>query len=65
MEAAVLQGLKRLDKVDPTVKDFFAEPARKLLAESDADPVDALAAALACMSGFQEVPQDRSLLTQV
>lgn len=62
MNAAVIQNLNRLDKVDPELKNFFADPARKLL--KDADPVNTLAAALACMSGFLEVPQDRSLLTQ-
>ena len=63
MDAAVIQNLNRLDKVDPELKNFFADPARKLL--KDADLVNTLAAALACMSGFLEVPQDRSLLTQV
>lgn len=63
MEASVKQALKRLDKVDPEVKAFFTGAA-KTVAEG-ADPVDALAAALGCLSGLTEVPQDRSLLTQV
>ena len=63
MQASVKQALRRLDNVDPGVKEFF-KGAAKTVAEG-ADPVDALAAALGCMSGFTEVPQDRSLLTQV
>ena len=63
MQASVKQALRRLDNVDPGVKEFF-KGAATTVAEG-ADPVDALAAALGCMSGFTEVPQDRSLLTQV
>lgn len=63
MQASVKQALRRLDNVDPEVKEFFMGAA-KTVAEG-ADPVDALAAALGCMSGFTEVPKDRSLLTQV
>ena len=63
MQSSVKQALRRLDNVDPGVKEFF-KGAAKTVAEG-ADPVDALAAALGCMSGFTEVPQDRSLLTQV
>ena len=63
MQASVKQALRRLDNVDPEVKEFFMGAA-KTVAEG-ADPVQALAAALGCMSGFTEVPQDRSLLTQV
>lgn len=63
MQASVKQALRRLDNVDPGVKEFF-KGAAKTVADG-ADPVDALAAALGCMSGFTEVPKDRSLLTQV
>ncbi|KAL3136406.1 hypothetical protein ABBQ38_005663 [Trebouxia sp. C0009 RCD-2024] len=62
MQASVKQALRRLDNVDPGVKEFF-KGAAKTVADG-ADPVDALAAALGCMSGFTEVPKDRSLLTQ-
>lgn len=63
MQASVKQALRRLDNVDPGVKEFFMGAAKTV--SEGADPVDALAAALGCMSGFTEVPQDRSLLTQV
>lgn len=63
MQASVKQALRRLDRVDPEVKAFFTGAA-KTVAEG-ADPVDALAAALGCLSGLTEVPKDRSLLTQV
>ena len=63
MQASVRQALRRLDNVDPGVKEFFMGAAKTV--SEGADPVDALAAALGCMSGFTEVPQDRSLLTQV
>lgn len=62
MQASVKQALRRLDKVDPEVKAFFTSAARTVAA--GADPVDALAAALGCLSGLTEVPRDRSLLTQ-
>ena len=63
MQASVKQALRRLDNVDPEVKEFFMGAAKTVV--EGADPVQALAAALGCMSGFTEVPQDRSLLTQV
>lgn len=64
MQASVKQALRRLDKVDPEVKAFFLPSAAKTVA-AGADPIDALAAALGCLSGLTEVPKDRSLLTQV
>lgn len=63
MQASVKQALRRLDQVDPEVKAFFKSAATTVAA--GADPVDALAAALGCLSGLTEVPKDRSLLTQV
>lgn len=63
MQASVKQALRRLDNVDPEVKAFFMGAAQTVAAS--ADPVDALASALGCLSGLTEVPQDRSLLTQV
>ena len=63
MQASVKQALRRLDRVDPEVKAFFTSAAKTVAA--GADPVDALAAALGCLSGLTEVPKDRSLLTQV
>lgn len=51
------QVLRRLDNVDPGVKEFFA-PAAKLVLESD-DPQNAMCAALAALSGLLEVPKPR------
>ena len=49
--------LRRLDNVDPGVKEFFA-PAAQLVLESD-DPHNAMCAALAALSGLMEVPKPR------
>ena len=53
--------LTKLDKVEEGVIHFFEPAAERLLAS--AQPVRVLAAALAAMSGFQTVPNPRSLLT--
>ena len=62
MAASARQVLRRLDKVDADVQRFF-EPAADAVLASGADARDALAAALAAMSGLLEVPQERSLLS--
>jgi ATP-dependent RNA helicase DDX21 len=62
MEAAVKQVVRRLDNVDPAMTAWFAPAATTVCEHSD--PVQALAAALAAMSGMQGVPKPRSLLTQ-
>ena len=49
--------LRRLDNVDPGVKEFFA-PAAKLVLQSE-DPQNAMCAALAALSGLMEVPKPR------
>ena len=62
MAASARQVLRRLDRVDADVAKFF-EPAADAVLESGANARDALAAALAAMSGLLEVPQERSLLS--
>ena len=49
--------LRRLDNVDDKVKAFFAPAATAVLDNSDAH--NALAAALAALSGIIEVPKQR------
>jgi len=51
------QVLRRLDNVDEKVKAFFAPAATAVLDNSDAH--NALAAALAALSGIIEVPKQR------
>ena len=63
MQASVRQVLRRLDKVDPGMRDFFMTAAKTVC--EGTDPAAALAAALASLSGISSVPQSRSLLTQV
>jgi hypothetical protein len=53
----------RLDEVAPEVLEFF-EPAARIVMASP-DPMRAMAAALATLSGITERPLSRSLLTQV
>ena len=55
--AGCAQVLRRLDNVDDKVKAFFAPAARAVLDNSDAH--NALAAALAALSGIIEVPKQR------
>lgn len=62
MSASARQVMRRLDRVDADVKAFF-EPAADAVLGSGADARDALAAALAAMSGLLEVPKERSLLS--
>lgn len=62
MRAASLQVANRLDKVDPAVVKFFEPAAERLLQVQD--PHFSLAASLAALSGFTEVPKPRSLITQ-
>lgn len=62
MAASARQVMRRLDRVDADVKAFF-EPAADAVLGSGADARDALAAALAAMSGLLEVPKERSLLS--
>lgn len=62
MAASARQVMRRLDRVDANVKTFF-EPAADAVLGSGADARDALAAALAAMSGLLEVPKERSLLS--
>ena len=57
LHARLRQVLRRLDNVDPGVKEFFA-PAAKLVLQSE-DPQDAMCAALAALSGLMEVPKPR------
>ena len=64
MHASARNMLRRLDLVDADIKAFF-DPAAETVLASGYDPKDALARALAAMSGINEVPQPRSLLTQV
>ncbi len=59
--AASRSVLNRLDKVEPGVIDFFEPAAERLLAAGS--PAKVLAAALAAMSGFRNVPAPKSLLT--
>lgn len=60
MTAASKNVLTRLDKVEQDVIDFFVPAAERLLASGQPERV--LAAALASMSGFRNVPAPRSLL---
>ena len=62
MAASARQVMRRLDRVDANVKTFF-EPAADAVLGSGANARDALAAALAAMSGLLEVPKERSLLS--
>ncbi|KAK9839323.1 hypothetical protein WJX81_008091 [Elliptochloris bilobata] len=62
MSASAKQVLRRLDNVDEKVKAFFGPAATAVLDNSDAH--NALAAALAALSGIIEVPKQRSLLSQ-
>ena len=55
--AGCAQVLRRLDNVDDKVKAFFAPAAKAVLDNSDAH--NALAAALAALSGIIEVPKQR------
>ena len=64
MHASARNMLRRLDLVDEDIKSFF-DPAAETVLASGYDPKEALARALAAMSGINEVPQPRSLLTQV
>lgn len=48
---------KRLDNIDEDVKAFFRPAADAVLA--NADPHNAMAAALAALSGIMKVPQER------
>ncbi|EFN52705.1 hypothetical protein CHLNCDRAFT_36787, partial [Chlorella variabilis] len=61
IEAAAKQVMYRLDGVDAEVRKYFTPVAKMLL--SSRDPQEALEAALAALSGIQEVPEPRSLLT--
>ena len=51
------QVARRLDNVDDDVKAFFRPAADAVLA--NADPHNAMAAALAALSGILQVPKDR------
>lgn len=53
--------LSKLDRVEGDVIDFFMPAASRLIAGPHPERV--LAAALAAMSGFRNVAQERSLLT--
>ncbi|GFH20145.1 uncharacterized protein HaLaN_17222 [Haematococcus lacustris] len=53
--------LNQLDKVDPSIINFFVPAAEKLLGSEQ--PSRVLAAALAALGGFRRAPQPRSLLT--
>ncbi len=53
----------RLDMVDKAMLSFFQPAAEKVM--SSADPTNAMAAALAALSGIKEIPKPRSLLAQV
>ena len=58
-----MQVVNRLDQVSPEVLEFF-HPAAQIVMSS-ADPLGAMAAALATLSGITQRPKPRSLLTQV
>lgn len=62
LRAASRQVATRLDAVDPDVIKFFEPAAERLLQVKD--PHHCLAASLAALSGFTEVPKPRSLITQ-
>ena len=55
--ASAKQVAQRLDRIDADVKEFFRPAAQAVLA--NADPQDAMAAALAALSGIQSVPKER------
>ena len=57
MAASAKQVMRRLDNIDPDVKSFFMPAASAVLA--NADPHNAMAAALAALSGIMEVPTSR------
>lgn len=57
MQASVKQVLRRLDNLDDEIISFFSPAAATVLA--GADPHDALARALAALSGVLEVPKQR------
>lgn len=57
MAASARQVATRLDNIDPGVKAFFKPAAEAVLA--NADPHDAMSAALAALSGIMAVPKDR------
>ncbi|GIL46032.1 hypothetical protein Vafri_3126 [Volvox africanus] len=61
MRTASRSVLGKLDKVDNGVVEFFVPAAERLL--SSEQPSRVLAAALAALAGFRQVPQPRSLLT--
>lgn len=61
LECATLAAAGRLDNVDQSLKERFQPAADAVLAARD--PRDALAAALAALSGLVRVPEKRSLLT--
>ncbi|KAF8057135.1 RH3A [Scenedesmus sp. PABB004] len=61
MASASRTVLSKLDRVEGGVIDFFMPAAQRLLASPQPERV--LAAALASMSGFRSVAQERSLLT--
>ena len=58
LNASAKQVLRRLDNIDPKLKEFFM-PAAQTVMQQHSDPTDALCAALAALSGLLEVPLPR------
>jgi hypothetical protein len=57
VQASAKAVLRRLDNVDPEIIEFFSPAARTVLAGADAH--DAMARALAALSGIMEIPKQR------
>lgn len=61
LSAAGQQALELLEGVDAKLYPHFFPAAEQLIAERG--PLDAVASALAAISGFREAPKPKSLLT--
>ena len=61
LSGCAAQCVEAVSEVDPLVRPFFLEAACTLIAQFG-DPAEALAAALAYISGYSERPRSRSLL---
>lgn len=57
LNSSAKQVLRRLDNIDPKLKEFFMPATKAVMAQSDAE--DALCRALAALSGLLEVPAPR------
>lgn len=61
MKSAALQQVNRVQNVEDSLRPFFSDVAEELM--ETMGPKEALSAALAALSGFQQAPQPKSLLT--